>query len=384
MTEQGVISSAKRLTLFLGNGFRVANVMWNRFLGRTPRYMPILLMFVTKHCNLRCKMCGVCEYDPTRDEQPEMNAEEWKAVLRSARNLGCSLVSITGGEPLLRPDIYELIRFARDLGMAVHLCSNGMLIDRESALRLRDADLNAISISIDSPTPEPHNSLRGPGSFELAVQGVRLLRELAPDVQVGINCVITRLNHQGIAAMIPFAEETGAHQAKFAPIHTNLLHRRKRIEHYADLIFAQEDLESLDREIAALTAAAHQSHMMTTSPMFFAGMSELYRKPIQFRCYAGYAACVVNPAGVVSPCCDTDGTLSVREQSLETIWRSPEMARMRETVHHCRSACWDSTNTELSLRLRPWSIIRDLLMTWRDVGFYFTGKPGAKTKGKSR
>ncbi len=369
-----MISTARQLALFLGNGLRVANVMWNRFLGRPPRYMPILLMFVTKHCNLRCKMCGVCEYDPTCDEQPELTTDEWKGVLRSACNLGCSLVSMTGGEPLLRPDIFELVGFARELGMAVHLCSNGMLLDRENVIRLRDAGVNALSISIESPEPEPHNSLRGPHSFELAVQGVRLVRELAPDVQVGVSCVIMRLNYKNIAAMIPFAEKIGAHQIKFAPIHTNLLHRRKRLEHFSDLIFAQEDLDALDKEIAALIEASRHCHILTTSAMFFAGMADLYRKPLQFRCYAGYAACAVNPAGVVTPCCDMDGTLSVREQPLEVIWHSPEMARMRETVRHCSRACWDTTNTELSLRMRPTSVVRDLVKTWRDVGFYFTGK----------
>lgn len=379
MTElprKNATSTVARMGLFLANGMRVANVMWNRLLGRPPRYMPILLMFLTKQCNLRCKMCGVCEYDPTRDNQPELTTEEWKDVLQSAHRLGCTLVSMTGGEPLLRPDVFELVRFARELGMAVHLCSNGILLTRDNILCLRDAGVNALSVSIESPEPEPHNSLRGPHSFERAVQGIRLVRELAPEVQVGINCVIMRLNYKNIAAMIPFAEKVGAHQIKFAPIHTNLLHRRKRIEHYADLIFAQEDLDALDREIGALIAAARHSRTLTTSAMFFAGMAHLYRDPLRFRCYAGYAACAINPAGVVSPCCDMDGTLSVREQPLETIWRSPEMERLRAQVRHCSRACWDTTNAELSLRLRPASIVRDLVKTWHDVSFYFTGKQG--------
>ncbi|HPC17945.1 MAG TPA: radical SAM protein [Candidatus Hydrogenedentes bacterium] len=374
MSDQDTVSAIRRFALFLGNGFRVANVMWNRALGRPPRYMPILLMFLTKRCNLRCKMCGVCEYDPTCDDQPELDTGEWKSVLQSARNLGCTIVSMTGGEPLLRKDVFDLIRFARELGMAVHLCSNGMLLDRDNVIQLREAGVNALSISIESPGPEPHDSLRGPRSFELAVQGVKLARELAPEVQVGINCVITRLNYKNIAAMIPFAEEIGAHQIKFAPIHTNLLHRRKRIEHYSDLIFSQEDLDELDYEIKELIAASRRSRILTTSAMFFAGMADLYRKPLQFRCYAGYAACAINPAGIVAPCCDMDGTLSVRDQPLETIWGSPEMERMRTKVRHCNRACWDTTNTELSLRLRPASIIRDLIKTWRDVGFYFTVK----------
>jgi len=315
-------------------------------------------------------MCGVCEHEPM-NEGPELSIDEWKAVLRSGAKLGVTIVSMSGGEPLLRDDVFEFIRYTRELGMALHMCSNGVLLDRENVLRLRDSGINTISISVESPVREIHETLRGRGTFDPAIESIRLLRELAPQVRIGINYLITTVNYKNMAAMIPFAESLGVHQIKFAPIHTNLLHKRKRLESYRDLIFTGEAIDDLDREVRELMKAAAHSRIQSTAPMFLSGIAQLYTKPRRFKCYAGYAACAVTPSGIVVPCCDMEGAISVRDKPLDEIWRSEEFKQLRRQVSHCNSSCWDTTNAELSLRLRPASLIGDLLETWRDIGFYF-------------
>ncbi len=364
-------SAMSRAWLMARNGYRVANVIANRYLGRPPRYAPILLMFLTDRCNLHCKMCGFCEHEHSTPSKPELTTEEWKAVVRSAVKLGTTMISMSGGEPFLRPDVFEIIRYIRDQHIAVHLCSNGVLLNREKILRLRDSGLNTISISLESPDRDIHEQLRGRRSFDPAIESIRLIRELAPSIRVGINYLITTVNFRNMGAMIPFAESLGVDQVKFAPIHTNLLHKRKRIEHYGNLIFGSEELEDLESEIRALMREAEHSKLETTSPMFFSGIANLYSKPMRFRCYAGYAACAIDPSGLVAPCCDMDGAVSVRDKPLEEIWRSKEFQELRGRVHRCNSSCWDTTNAELSLRLKPTSLIRDLAQTWRDIGFYF-------------
>ena len=364
------------LRLMAQNALRVANVLANRRLHRPPRYCPILLAFVTNRCNLRCKMCGVCELTSPMDHTPELTTDEWRGVIRSAVRMRTSLMLMSGGEPLLRQDVFDIIRYACDQGIAFHLCTNGTLIDKEKALRLAETGVNTVSVSIESPVKAIHERLRGPGTFDRAVQGVRLLREHAPNVNIGVNYLITSANFLNMAEMIPFVESLGAHQLKYAPIHTNLLHKRKRIGDYGDLLFGEEDLEELDREMRLLMKAAAQNRLLTTSPMFLSKISSFYSRPSKFRCYAGYAACAVDPFGVVTPCVDMDGSLSVRDRPLEAIWRSPEFQVQRREVHRCNSSCWDTTNAELSIRLRVRSLIRDLALTWKDIGFYY-GKDGS-------
>lgn len=364
-------AAAERARVFAQQGFHVANVVLSRYLRRAPRYLPVILLFITYRCNLRCKMCGVCEREMGAEGYPELSTEEWKTVLRSAAKLKTMIASITGGEPLLRPDVYELVRFARDHGMAAHLCSNGLLMSSENVRRLRESGVNTVSISIESPDPAIHDQLRGAGSFERAVEGIKRLRAEAPEVHVGINYVITTTNFRNMAAMVPFAESLGVHQLKVAPIHTNLLHKRKRIEQYANLIFGEEEVAELGREVAELMRAARQSTIQTTSSMFLSGVSSLYNRPRRFRCYAGYAACAIHPSGMMVPCCDMEAATSVRDVPLEVLWRSKEFQALRHQVHTCNRSCWDTTNAELSLRLRPSSLLAEVKETWRDIKFYF-------------
>jgi len=317
-------------------------------------------------------MCGVCELHAPVDDSPELSLEECKSVVRSAVRLGTTMLVISGGEALLRPEmLFETIRYARDNGIAVHLCTNGVLLNRENVLLLAESGVNTVSVSIESPWREVHDALRGPGSFDSAVRGVRLLCEFAPSVNVGINVVITAKNFHGMSGMVAFAESLGAHQVKFAPIHTNLLHRRKHFDSYGDLIFRTEDLEELESEIQKLTESTVRSKLQTSSPMFLSKVTRLYHNPPLFPCYAGYALCVVSPKGIVAPCSDLEGVQSIREKPLEEIWRSSEFQALRGKVRHCQSACWDTLNAEMSIRLRPRSIIADIGQTWRDIAFYF-------------
>lgn len=374
MNRIGLRDTAWRAGLMARNGVRILNVIAARLLHRPPSSLPVALLFVTDRCNLRCKMCGVCEHEGPRETRPELTTEEWKAVIRSLVKLKTSIVSISGGEPLLRPDIFEIIRYGSENKLAVHMCTNGVLLDRDKALKLAESGVDAVSVSVESPDREVHETLRGPNTFDRTIEGIRLLREVAPGVRIGINYLITAINYRDMEKMIPFAESLGVHQIKFAPIHTNLLHRRKRLDLYGNLLFGEEDLEELEKAVGRLMAATKKTRLQTNSPMFLSRIVNLYSSPPRFRCYAGYAACAVNPVGVVTPCCDMDGPLSVRDMPLEEIWRSREFQELRRCVHHCSSSCWDTTNAELSIRMYIPSLLRDAYTTWKDVAFYFGKK----------
>jgi len=348
-----------------------ADVWLARKLGTRPSRLPILLLFVTNRCNLHCRMCGYWSHDDPDTGPPELTTDEWKAVIEAGGRLGTTLVSITGGEALVRPDVFELCSFAVERGMAVHLCSNGTIIDATRARAIEDAGVSTVSISIESPEREIHERLRGAGTFDAAIEGIRLLHEHAPSVRVGINYCITGWNYRNLAAMVPFAEALGVDQLKFSPIHTNLQHRHKPMADFGDLIFTEAMLDDLDAETERLKIAVAKSPLQTTSTMFLDGITSLYGSPRRHTCFAGWATCAVSPTGAVTPCCDMDGKLNVRNRPLDQIWRGPGFHALRSCVDTCSRACWDTTNAELSLRLSVRSVLKNLGQTWRDVGFYF-------------
>ena len=359
------------LSLVAANLWRTANVMISRYLQRPPRYLPVILLFVTDRCNLRCRMCGVCEQSAAPEAGGELTTDRYREIIEAATmRLGTSIVSISGGEPLLRKDIYEIIRIAADAGLSVHICTNGLLLNTERAEKLRDAGVAAVSISVDSPEATQHEHLRGAGTFQTTLDAIRLLRETAPEVQIGINYLITRLNYRNMTDMIALAEDLGVQQVKFAPIHTNLLHRHKAKESFGELYFAPEELDALQQEVERLKRRTRASRLSTTSDAFFDGIVPFYRSPKPFRCYAGYGVCAIGPAGQVAPCCDMDSPFNVNDRPLDEIWRDPAFHQMRLKASRCTTPCWDTTNTELSLRLRPWALLRNVTVNWRDLLFY--------------
>lgn len=350
--------------------FDYAGVWVTRHLNRAPRSLPILVLMVTDKCNLKCKMCGACDYSPGNHNM--LSLEEWRAVVDSAARLRTRIVSITGGEAMLRKDLFDLIAYIRGHGMKVHLNTNGLLLRDKNIQRLKESGVETVSISLESHLAETHDAIRGQGMFERTLEGLRRLCAQAPEIRIGLNCVINRETLPQLHGLVGFAEREGVDQLKFAPIHTNLQHKDKPVEEYEHLIFQERDIDDLEAELKAVRAALAQSALQTTSGQFFDGMSSLYRPPASnFYCYAGWAICTVNPQGYVAACFDKDSTLNVRARPLHEIWRSRAFHQHRQLVRHCATNCWDTTNAELSLRLNLRTLFSEPRATLRAIKFYY-------------
>lgn len=151
----------------------------------------IVALEVTRSCNLACRHCRA-EAHPEPFEG-ELTTGEIKNLLDSFAEAGSPMVIFTGGEPLLRPDIFELIDHAHKNGLVCACSPNGTLIDAENARKLKEAGVNRCSISIDGPDAKSHDALRGvPGAFEASMRGIRHLREAGLPFQ--INTTVTRNN----------------------------------------------------------------------------------------------------------------------------------------------------------------------------------------------
>ncbi len=341
-----------------------------RHRNRKPRYLPIVLGFVTFRCNLSCRACGVAQQ--LEAHRRELTTREWQEAIDAMARLGTAIISFSGGEALLRPDIFDIIAHAGRRHIAVHLCTNATRIDARTARRLAEAGTHTVSISLDGSRPETHDAIRGKGSFEATMAGIAALRRHAPGIRIGINYLITVSNVTDMVPTLALAESLGVRQVKFAPVHTNLLHRDKPIGTYADLVFRTDrDLQRLEREVSRLIGVARRARVQVNPVSYLEGIVDLYRSPRRFRCYAGYAVCAIGPTGEVTPCCDMSGGPNLRDQPLDVIWRSDAFHALRQEVRHCRAPCWDTTNTELSLRLSARNLPRELPDTLRALKFYF-------------
>jgi len=163
---------------------------------------------VTKRCNLRCLHCSIEESD-----EGELTLEEGKRLIEDAAELGDVKFAFTGGEPLLRKDIYELISYASSFDMQIVMATNATLITREVARRLKDAGLERFGVSIDG-VGDAHDKIRGvKGAFERAMRGLEAA--LAEDLSFQFHSMVTSYNLDEIPRIIDLAEELGAYRIYF-------------------------------------------------------------------------------------------------------------------------------------------------------------------------
>lgn len=164
-----------------------------------------LFFELTMSCNEHCRHCGSrCK----EGESPFLPAETWMALLDEVKENFSPLpmICVTGGEPMLCRDIYDIMSHAHELGFSWGMTSNGTLITPQAAHMLREAGMNTISISIDG-SEETHDSFRQRrGGFRLAVEAVRnLLREELDAVQV--TTVVTRKNIDQLEELFELVKE---------------------------------------------------------------------------------------------------------------------------------------------------------------------------------
>ena len=119
----------------------------------------LLAWETTRRCNLSCLHCRAVAEDHTYEG--ELTTKEGEALLTDLATMGRPVIILTGGEPLLREDIFHLAQFGTDLGLRMVMAVNGTLLTEEIAYRLKDCGIKRLSISIDGPNAESHDKFRG-------------------------------------------------------------------------------------------------------------------------------------------------------------------------------------------------------------------------------
>lgn len=167
----------------------------------------LLFWETTKACNLRCRHCRAV---PTDEPGPgELTAEEGRRLVDEAADLGVRIFVFSGGEPLLRPDLFELIERARARGMEAAVATNGTKLTAEIAAAFRRLGVARVSVSFDGPDAATHDGFRGiPGAFDAARAGLAHLRLAGQPFQ--INTTVTRENMDHLVEMVDMAEREGA------------------------------------------------------------------------------------------------------------------------------------------------------------------------------
>lgn len=284
----------------------------------------------TKRCNLKCSHCYLDAADLAGDTSSELStAESFRLIDQMAEVAPGAMLIITGGEPLLRPDIYDICAYSAKRGFISVLGTNGTPVNDETAVRLVSCGVKGVGISLDSMDPKVHDEFRKvDGCWEGAVRGMEACRRHGLDFQV--QTTVVESNYHEIRDIIDFSYKAGARAFNlFFLVCTGRGQNLTDItpDQYRatlDMMVAIQD--NYPGMMVRARCAPHYTRSALDNPEK-EGFVTGYNKP----CTAGTNYCRVGPEGDVTPCPYMPLSAgNVRTRSFADIWRnSPLFAEFR-------------------------------------------------------
>ena len=283
---------------------------------------------ITWRCNERCVHCYL-----DHDGKGEMTTEEIKDVIHQLAGCGTFFLSISGGEPLLRRDCFEILEYARALRFNVKLKTNAVMIGAKEAARIRKLGIEQVQISLYSHRPEVHDAItKLPGSLRRTTDAIRHLK--ANGVKVSITDILMKYNHGDAKAVKQLAQELGVNFL-IDPTITPMLN-------------GDRSILSLGITPAELEELMHTEEFVGDVNEFCAPVTTVGNEILDgYSCSAGHTLAYISPFGDVYPCVQFPMPCgSVRKQSFREIWHdSPAFAELRSVHVRDLPTCSHCTHT---------------------------------------
>jgi radical SAM protein with 4Fe4S-binding SPASM domain len=290
---------------------------------------------VVAACNLACTHCFAGELP--RREKP-LALSELDALFADLASMGSFRLGITGGEPLLRKDLFEVLDAATARGLHPCVTTNALLVDERVAREFGRRDLVWLNVSLDGATAASNDRVRGDGVFDRVRERLAVLGRHA---RFTLAFTVMRHNVDEVEACARLAAEVGAHTAVFRPLYPVGVARE-----HPELMPRFDDYAGALARLAAMDARALGEHdLRALDPFSPAGRDEGRAGAADdHACGAGATVCSVSVSGDVNPCSFLGGDFvagNVRERPFAALWRESEtMRRMRAPSagqHGCRA-----------------------------------------------
>jgi radical SAM protein with 4Fe4S-binding SPASM domain len=338
---------------------------------------PFLVVWDFTHlCNLKCRHC----YQDAQKALPgELSTGESKKLIDELSDAGVVVIAFSGGEPLMRKDIFEVAAHAASRDMYVSIATNGTLITPEVAGRLAESGVSYVEISIDGRNAAEHDAMRGiTGAFDRSVAGIRNA------VDAGVfTCIATTVTRDNID-QVPDIHTLGKELGVKRMMYFNFIPTGRGIE-MVDKDITPEQRENLMKYILANAKAGVMPLELSTAPQIARVAvedEEKYGVPIgHFHmgeglrgktrmladfiggCGAGRLYCSIEPTGTVQPCVFMPIPVgNIREQSFLEIWHQAPVLKHLRNRDHLTGSCGTCRNKYIcgGCRARAWAYYRDL------------------------
>jgi len=282
---------------------------------------------VTYRCNFKCEICDFWKTE--RDASAELTLDDIRLIGKKLNQLGTLIVSLAGGEPLIRNDLYEIIRILNAANHFPILITNGWYVNETVARDIQRAGLQEISVSVDYRTPARHDAQRGcAGSWDRAIQALELLKRYRPDRRNRVHMITVLMddNLDEIEGLIKLAREIGVTymvnlyswnrgtKTRRTPEQMVTGHLLRLKKQYPDFITLTTYIENLDAAIA------------------HGGIGN---------CQAGKLLMNIDPRGNVSRCTETldEPVGNILSEDVRLIAEKLHSAQQASSCSECWTSC---------------------------------------------
>lgn len=297
--------------------------------------LPLAVFFPTSRCNSRCVSCDWWKSAGADD----MSLDEIATLADSFKALGTRVVLFSGGEPLLRPDVFAAAECCVSRGLTLHLHTSGLHLERDAADVARW--FRRVIVSLDAPTEALYQRIRGIAGLAVVERGVARLRRLAPDLPITVRSTLHRWNFRELPALIEHAKAMAVDGISFLAADTSsTAFGRHRAGETIDALalsgaevaeFAEVVEGAIERyaDDFACGFVAESPEKLRRLPQYYAALAGYGPFP-QAACNAPQVSVVVEANGTVRPCFFHRPIGSIRERSLSELVREHLPAFRRE------------------------------------------------------
>jgi len=295
---------------------------------------------ITRRCNLKCVHCRSSSTLEAKDH-PDFSLTEAKRVLDDIASYAAPVVVLSGGEPLLRPDVFDIAAYGTDKGLRMCLATNGTLVTEEICVKIKAAGIKMVSLSLDGASAAVHDDFRSqPGAFAGTVNAAGLFKK--HDIKFLINSSFTRRNKEEIPAIYRLAKELGAtawYMFMIVPTGRGeeIMEELIPPDMYEELLEWHYRMEKEEDTLLVRPTCAPSYYRVVLQKAKEEG-SDYKRRNLQFStggskgCLAGQLIALIDVDGNVLPCSYFPKAAgNIREQSFKEIWETaPLFKEMRD------------------------------------------------------
>lgn len=322
--------------------------------------LPVLIFYPTARCNSRCISCDWWQSDGADD----LSFDEIRALVTQLPALGVRMVVFSGGEPLLRRDVFEIADLFRAHNIKLYLLTAGLFLERDAEKIASRFD--QLTISLDGQTSALYKKIRGVDALALVERGVKKINRVAPHIPVRARSTLHRHNFRELPHLIDKAREMGLRQISFLSADvTSEAFGRARGEASTHGLLLDENETQEFADIVEMTIQSHASdfatHFVAESPdklrrlpRYYAAQLGLAAFP-PISCNAPWVSAVIEADGAVRPCYFHNAVGNVREKRLRELLRH-EMSAFRSRLDvHANDTCKKCVCTlKVGMRTKLW------------------------------